>query len=168
MEEVLAAGRGAVQRISAGCARFAGPRTGRGRWRRLQRFRRRTACRALATNRMRCWRARRSSSHALISPYLNLGLLDPLEVCRAVEAAWQRGPGAAQRRRRVHPADHRLAGIRARHLGAGGAGLSDAQRAGPQPRLAAGLLGRRDADGLHVAAPSARPATWPMPITSSG
>ncbi|KAF0116280.1 MAG: deoxyribodipyrimidine photolyase-related protein [Rhodobacteraceae bacterium] len=30
-------------------------------------------------------------SHAVISPYLNLGLLGPLEVCRAVEAAWQAG-----------------------------------------------------------------------------
>ncbi len=30
-------------------------------------------------------------SHALISPYLNIGLLDPLEVCRAVEAEWQAG-----------------------------------------------------------------------------
>jgi len=30
-------------------------------------------------------------SHAVISPYLNLGLLSPLEVCRAVEAAWQAG-----------------------------------------------------------------------------
>ena len=29
--------------------------------------------------------------HALISPYLNLGLLDPLEVCRAAEKAWQEG-----------------------------------------------------------------------------
>jgi deoxyribodipyrimidine photolyase-related protein len=29
--------------------------------------------------------------HALISPYLNIGLLKPLEVCRAVEAAWQAG-----------------------------------------------------------------------------
>jgi deoxyribodipyrimidine photolyase-related protein len=29
--------------------------------------------------------------HALISPYLNIGLLDPLEVCRAVEAAWAAG-----------------------------------------------------------------------------
>jgi len=28
-------------------------------------------------------------SHALISPYLNLGLLTPMEVCRAVEAEWQ-------------------------------------------------------------------------------
>lgn len=27
--------------------------------------------------------------HAVVSPYLNIGLLDPLEVCRAVEAAWQ-------------------------------------------------------------------------------
>ncbi|MBD3764221.1 MAG: cryptochrome/photolyase family protein [Rhodobacterales bacterium] len=30
-------------------------------------------------------------SHALISPYLNLGLLDPMEVCRAAEAEWQAG-----------------------------------------------------------------------------
>ncbi len=30
-------------------------------------------------------------SHALISPYLNLGLLDPLDVCRRAEAEWQQG-----------------------------------------------------------------------------
>jgi deoxyribodipyrimidine photolyase-related protein len=30
-------------------------------------------------------------SHALISPYLNLGLLGPMEVCRAVEEAWKAG-----------------------------------------------------------------------------
>lgn len=30
-------------------------------------------------------------SHSLISPYLNLGLLGPMEVCRAVEAAWTAG-----------------------------------------------------------------------------
>ena len=30
-------------------------------------------------------------SHALISPYLNLGLLGPMEVCRAVEDAWKAG-----------------------------------------------------------------------------
>ena len=30
-------------------------------------------------------------SHAVISPYLNLGLLSPIEVCLAVEAAWQSG-----------------------------------------------------------------------------
>jgi deoxyribodipyrimidine photolyase-related protein len=30
-------------------------------------------------------------SHALISPYLNLGLLSPMEVCRAVEATWKAG-----------------------------------------------------------------------------
>ncbi len=29
--------------------------------------------------------------HSLISFYLNIGLLDPLETCRAVEAAWKRG-----------------------------------------------------------------------------
>lgn len=30
-------------------------------------------------------------SHALISPYLNIGLLDPKEVCQAVEEAWKAG-----------------------------------------------------------------------------
>jgi deoxyribodipyrimidine photolyase-related protein len=30
-------------------------------------------------------------SHSLLSPYINLGLLGPLEVCQAVEAAWQAG-----------------------------------------------------------------------------
>lgn len=30
-------------------------------------------------------------SHAVISPYLNIGLLRPLEVCLAVKAAWQAG-----------------------------------------------------------------------------
>jgi deoxyribodipyrimidine photolyase-related protein len=30
-------------------------------------------------------------SHSLISPYLNLGLLGPMEVCRAVEEAWKEG-----------------------------------------------------------------------------
>ncbi|WP_223423416.1 cryptochrome/photolyase family protein [Tateyamaria pelophila] len=29
--------------------------------------------------------------HALVAPYLNIGLLDPLEVCQAVEAAWKAG-----------------------------------------------------------------------------
>ena len=29
--------------------------------------------------------------HALLSAYINIGLLDPIEVCRAVEAAWARG-----------------------------------------------------------------------------
>ncbi len=29
--------------------------------------------------------------HSLLSPYLNVGLLDPLEVCRAAEAEWQAG-----------------------------------------------------------------------------
>ncbi|WP_025050421.1 cryptochrome/photolyase family protein [Sulfitobacter noctilucae] len=29
--------------------------------------------------------------HAVLSPYMNIGLLDPLEVCRAVEQAWKDG-----------------------------------------------------------------------------
>lgn len=29
--------------------------------------------------------------HALLSPYLNIGLLEPLEVCQAVEKAWKNG-----------------------------------------------------------------------------
>jgi deoxyribodipyrimidine photolyase-related protein len=30
-------------------------------------------------------------SHSLLSPYINLGLLGPMEVCRAVEEAWKAG-----------------------------------------------------------------------------
>ena len=33
----------------------------------------------------------RTLYHAVISPYLNAGLLDPLEVCRAAEAEWRAG-----------------------------------------------------------------------------
>lgn len=33
----------------------------------------------------------RTLYHAVISPYLNAGLLDPLEVCQAAEAAWKEG-----------------------------------------------------------------------------
>ncbi|MWD27617.1 cryptochrome/photolyase family protein [Aquicoccus sp. SCR17] len=33
----------------------------------------------------------RTLYHALVSPYLNAGLLDPLEVCRAAEEAWRAG-----------------------------------------------------------------------------
>jgi deoxyribodipyrimidine photolyase-related protein len=29
--------------------------------------------------------------HAVISPYLNIGLLEPLEICRAAETAWREG-----------------------------------------------------------------------------
>ena len=29
--------------------------------------------------------------HALVAPYINIGLLDPLEVCQAAEAAWKAG-----------------------------------------------------------------------------
>ena len=29
--------------------------------------------------------------HALVSPYVNIGLLDPLEVCQAAEEAWRAG-----------------------------------------------------------------------------
>lgn len=35
-------------------------------------------------------------SHAVISPYLNIGLLGPMEVCLAVEAAWKTGKVSIQ------------------------------------------------------------------------
>ena len=38
-------------------------------------------------------------SHSLISPYLNLGLLGPMEVCRAVEAAWKAATCRSMRRK---------------------------------------------------------------------
>ncbi len=87
-------------------------------------------------------------SHALISPYLNLGLLDPLEVCRRAEAEWRAGPRTPQRGRGLHPPDPRLARIRAGHLLPRRPRLPGAQRARARPRPAAALLGRADGDEL--------------------
>jgi deoxyribodipyrimidine photolyase-related protein len=36
-------------------------------------------------------RGERTLYHAVISPYLNIGLLDPMEVCKAAEQAWRDG-----------------------------------------------------------------------------
>ena len=68
---------------------------------------------------------------ASISPYLNIGLLTPREVCAAAEQAFREGQRAAQRRRGVHPPDPRLARIRARHL------LAPACRLTPRPTRSA-------------------------------
>ncbi len=52
---------------------------------------REAACRGSATIRTRCSTISRFLYHALIALYLNAGLLDPLEVCQRVEAAWKAG-----------------------------------------------------------------------------
>jgi deoxyribodipyrimidine photolyase-related protein len=44
-------------------------------------------CRRSATIRTRCWRDR-FLYHSLLSAYINIGLLGPLEVCRAVAEAY--------------------------------------------------------------------------------
>ncbi len=54
--------------------------------------------------------------HSVLSIYLNAGLLDPMEVCEAAEEAYAERRCADQRGRGLHPPDHRLARIHARHL----------------------------------------------------
>jgi hypothetical protein len=88
--------------------------------------------------------------HAVISPYLNIGLLTPREVCERPEAAWS-AARAAQRGRRLHPADPRLARICARPLLAEDAGVCRDQRARSAPPAARVLLDRRDGHELHGA-----------------
>ena len=50
--------------------------------------------------------------HSRLSSSLNLWLLDPLEACRAVEAAYRAGGVPLHVRRGLHPAGHRLARVR--------------------------------------------------------
>ncbi len=61
-----------------------------------------------------------------------------------------RGPRAAERGRGLHPADPRLAGVCAGDLDALGAGLHTLERARPQRRPAAALLGQAHADGVPL------------------
>ena len=70
-----------------------------------------------------------------------IGLLDPLDVCRRAEARYRDGSAAAQRRRRVHPADPRLARICPRRLLAADARLQEAQCPGRRPPRCRGSTG---------------------------
>lgn len=91
---------------------------------------------------------------AYLQPCVALALSEPWPAwsdggvpgCRSCLAG---GPRADCGCRRVHPADHRLARIRAGYLGAAGTGVSGKERTEPFPRPACGLLGCRDQNGLH-------------------
>ncbi len=106
--------------------------------------------------------------HALVSTSLNAGLLDPMEACQRGGTGVAGRARAAQRRGGLHPPDPRLARICARHLLAVHAGLRGHQRAGRRPPAARLLLGRADHHALHGSRRWRRPATSPMPTTSSG
>ena len=88
-------------------------------------------------------------SHAVISPYLNIGLLGPMEVCRAVEAAWKAGKVPIQAAegfiRQVIGWREYVRGIWALK----GPAYLEGNALGHSRALAGGLLGWRDGDGLH-------------------
>jgi len=79
--------------------------------------------------------------HAVISPYLNLGLLEPLTVVRAAEDAYHRGHAP-------HPSDHRLAGVHVLAVLAPDAGHVRNERLGSTAVATRLPLGGRDGYGL--------------------
>ncbi len=97
--------------------------------------------------RMRCSR-RALPLHSLLSIYINAGLLDPLEVCRRVEAALSRRPRAA------HSAEgyiRQIIGWREfvrGNLLAAHAGLCAREQASTHAPAAGCLLDGRDRDGV--------------------
>ena len=80
----------------------------------------------------------------------------------------QGGQCADQRRRRLHPSDHRLARIHARHLFPRRPRLCPAERAEPPAQAAGFLLDREDGHALHREGRRSRRGTRPMRTTSSG
>jgi deoxyribodipyrimidine photolyase-related protein len=100
---------------------------------------------ASATNRMRCCPAIRGCRIRCCRPPSTLACCPRVEVCRA-RGRMARRPRADQRRRRVHPPDHRLARISCAASGPATARTTPrATRWGPCPRLAAAVLGRTTA-----------------------
>jgi deoxyribodipyrimidine photolyase-related protein len=65
--------------------------------------------------------------HSVISPYLNVGLLTPREVCERRRSGLEERRGSAQCGGGLHPPDPRLAGICARALLAEDAGVCGEQ-----------------------------------------
>jgi hypothetical protein len=105
--------------------------------------------------------------HAVIAQYLNCGLLDPLEVCRAVEAAMAGGPCAAQCSGRLHPPDHRLARICARHLLADRMPATSGATSSSTRARCPHSTGPPRPTWPASAPPSCRRASTPMPTISS-
>ena len=95
--------------------------------------------------------------HSVLSPYLNLGLLSPIEICERVEEEWRAG------RVPINAAEgyiRQVIGWREYVRGPlfpRRPGLRHAQRAGSQTRSALDVLGRRDGHELHVPCGGADP-----------
>ncbi len=101
--------------------------------------------------------------HSMISTSLNLGLLDPLALCRRAEERISRRPRAAERGGGLHPPDHRLARICARLLLALHARPEDRQRAGRAPPAARILLDRRNRHAVPRRLRALHPRQCPRP-----
>ena len=110
-------------------------------------------------------------AHSVLSPYLNVGLLLPGEVCDAVQDALRRGPGADRLGRGLHPPGDRMARVRVGRLLAVDARLPRPQRAWRRPAGAAGVPWRGDhrhelRAQLHV--DTARPRLQPPHPAADG
>ena len=86
--------------------------------------------------------------HAVLSIYLNAGLLGWRETCAAAEQAWKDGDVPLNAAEGLHPPDHRLARIYPRHLLPRRPRLHVPQRVGADAGSAGVLLDRRHRHGI--------------------
>ena len=129
-----------------------------------------TSCPASATTKTPWSRGEPWMWHAIISAAMNLGLIDPLDVCRPRRGRVPRRPRATECGGGLHPADHRLARVHARHLLAEDAGFQAAQcKLGAERASCRGSTGPAETDMICVEGNSGdRPrATTPTLTTSS-
>jgi deoxyribodipyrimidine photolyase-related protein len=141
------AGRGAVPRHFGTLRPFGWGGDRRARWRRWSisrpppaALRRRAGCDA---------GGRSVPVHALISPYLNLGLLSPMEVCQRVEAEWRRAACRSTRRKGSSARSSAGANSCAASGRWRGRTTRRATRWAIHRALPAVYWGGQDADGLH-------------------
>ena len=131
-------------------------------------FHRRRRCRASATFRTRCWRASRSSITPSCRSTSTSGLLDPLDVCRRVEAAYRAGNvplnAAEGYIRQIIGWREYVRGIYWLKM----PGYVNENYFAPHAARARFLLDRRDRHGLPARGDRRRPRRKPTRITSSG
>ena len=106
--------------------------------------------------------------HAVVSPYLNLGLLEPLGLAQAAEAEYRAGRRANQLSGRLHPPDRRLAGVHLLAILAHYAGDHVCQLLARQPFDARLVLGWTDGDELFAPSAGVVSLSGATPITSNG